>query len=95
MFNLVLSSLLGLTTFLCTVSTMEKVNIDYSLKNIPVPPKDIYTRALIEKTEQFLQRVRWKTFFFQQSNDEKTPTFNTYGFKTSKNAPHKQRLSKL
>ena len=43
---------------------MEKFNIDYSTKNIPLPSKNDYLQRLIEKTELFLRRMRWKAHFF-------------------------------
>ena len=45
---------------------MELRNFDFpfSLKNIPIPKPDNYKKLLIAKTEDFIQRVRWKVFFF-------------------------------
>ena len=40
----------------------------------------------IEKTEQFLRRMRWKAYYFL--NQQETSTKDTYGFK-SKNSPPK------
>ncbi len=65
---------------------MEKLNFDYSVKNIPIPSRNDYLQRLIEKTEQFLRRMRWKAFFFLNP-DTPSSSKNTYGFKSAKNPP--------
>ena len=54
---------------------MEKLQFDYSMKNIPIPPKDTYKISLLEKVESVVKRMQWKALFFlnpksdqQQSN---------------------------
>ena len=49
---------------LITSDDMEKFNIDYSKKNIPVPTKEEYNIHLISKTELFMKRMRWKALKF-------------------------------
>ena len=66
---------------------MEKINLNYSTKNIPLPPRNEYMNRLIEKTEHFLRRLRWKAHFFL-SGEAETPHKETYGFK-SRNSPPK------
>ena len=39
---------------------MEKIEIDYSTKNIPVPSKDKYEIQLVSKIEHAIKRMRWK-----------------------------------
>ena len=73
---------------------MEKFNYTASLKNIPIPSKDHYTKQLMAKTEEFIQRIRWKAFFFLNPPDEPSTT-NTYGFKTSKTAPQVKEILKF
>ena len=65
---------------------MEKFNIGYSTKNIPLPSQNDYLQRLIEKTEQFLRRMRWKAFFFLNP-DTSNSSKETYGFKSTKNPP--------
>ena len=65
---------------------MEKFNIGYSTKNIPLPSQNDFLQRLIEKTEQFLRRMRWKAYFFLNPNTS-TISKNTYGFKSTKNPP--------
>ena len=70
---------------------MEKSNISYSTKNIPLPSRSDYLQRLIEKTEQFLRRMRWKAYFFLNPD---TTSFSkeTYGFKSTKNPPPIEEL---
>ena len=41
---------------------MEKINLGYSTNNIPLPTRHEYMKRFIEKTEQFLWRLRWKVY---------------------------------
>ena len=63
---------------------MEKFNMDYSDKNIPIQSRQDYKIHLISKTEKFIKRIRWKALEFlgklEQTEKE------TYGFK-SRNCP--------
>ena len=45
--------------------------INYSLKNCPTPSTDTYMKSLIDKTESFIRRLRWKTIFFKKAVEEK------------------------
>ena len=65
---------------------MEKFNIGYSTKNIPLPAKNDYLQRLIEKTEPFLRRMRWKTKLSLNPGTT-TSSKETYGFKSTKNPP--------
>ena len=66
---------------------LTKFDFQYSLKNIPIPTIDNYLRLTITKTEQFIQRLRWKAFFFLKPNDNEVKGKNNFGFKTRRNAP--------
>ena len=70
---------------------MEKFNINYSTKNIPLPSRSDYLQRLIDKTEQFLRRARWKAHFFLNP-DTTSSSKETYGFKSSKNPPPVEEL---
>lgn len=63
---------------------MERVSFNYSTKNIPVASNKVYIKQLIDKTEQFLCRMRWKAYHFL--NRDKAAEKETFGFKT-KNCP--------
>ena len=63
---------------------MERVTFNYSTKNIPVASDKEYIKQFMDKTEQFLHRMRWKAFHFL--NQEKSVAKETFSFKT-KNCP--------
>ena len=67
----------------------SKFNISYSTKNMPLPSRSDYLQRLIEKTEQFLRRIRWKAHFFLNP-DTTSSSKETYGFKSMKNPPMKR-----
>ncbi len=70
---------------------MERVNFDYSLKNIPIPRKETYMKALIDKTHKFLKRMRWKAHFLDNpSSGEQRENF---GFNSEKSPPPIKDLS--
>ena len=81
---------LGLSSILRQFA-MEKFNINYSTKNIPLPSRSDYLERLIDKTEQFLRRMRWKAHFFLNP-DTTSSSKETYGFKSSKNPPPVEEL---
>ena len=63
---------------------MEKINLNYSQKNIPIPPKKSYQLELISKIESVIKRMRWRAHFFlnvNKNNDNETKT-ETFGFKS-------------
>ena len=75
---------------------MEKITFNYSMKNIPVPPRNTYMKKLIEKTESVIKRMRWKAFFSEKNNDTTQHTEeqdNKYGFKTRKCPPQNESLN--
>ena len=78
------SSFLLSTLIVSSSIVMEKVNLGYSTKNIPLPSRSEYMRNFIEKTEHFLRRMRWKAFHFL--NPTESTNKETYGFK-SRNSP--------
>ena len=69
---------------------MEAKSLGYSTKNIPLSNKDLYLKELIDKTEHFLCRIRWKVYHFLKNNKEETETDN-FGFLTL-NTPPKKRI---
>ena len=58
---------------------MEKFNIDYSTKNIPLPSRSDYLQRLIKKTEQFLRRMRWKAHFKSTKNPPPVEELKDFG----------------
>ena len=73
---------------------MEKVNLGYSTKNIPFPSERCYKQKLIEQTEKFVKRLRWKAIFYDQKderkNDEEVP--QNFGLKSNKCPPQVREL---
>ena len=66
---------------------MEKINFNYSLKNILIPAKPSYQLKLIDKIESMIKRMHWKALFFLNGGDTKNNIEKeTFGFK-SKNCP--------
>ena len=58
---------------------MEKINFNYSLKNILVPSKSSYKLKLIDKIENVSKRMRLKAHFFINGNSKETKK-EVYGF---------------
>ena len=65
---------------------MERKNLGYSLKNVPVASKASYTKKLLEQTESLIRRMRWKALFFEKP-ELKGEDYETYGFKSTKAPP--------
>ena len=63
---------------------MDKVNSNYSLKNIPSPSNDTYRKNLIQKEESFIKRIRWKAFFFERQCQDSNQITTNFGFKSVK-----------
>ena len=73
-----------------TSQTMEKVNLNYSKKNIPIPTNDSYLKCMLHQFENLVKRMRWKVFFFENPNSEKQK--ETFGFKSTSTAPPNEKL---
>ena len=59
---------------------MEKFNLEYSKKNIPIPSRREYLKMLIAKTENLIRRMRWKVHAFDGKlgpSEKKTHGFST------------------
>ena len=73
---------------------LEKINFGYSLKNIPIPSGQAYLKNFIEKLESFINRLRWKVFFYLSNgeSDSTADKFETFGFKSEYSAPASEDL---
>ena len=72
---------------------MEIFNINHSLKDIPIPSKQDYLEKLINKIEETIKRIRWKTYFYlNEGNKNGENTINNFGFKTQKSPPRNKLL---
>ena len=77
---------LWLSTFSNSLS-IERINFNYSTKNILLPSEAEYITKLIEKTEHFRRRLRWKAPFFLNPNITTSEEKETNGFKSRKTPP--------
>ena len=68
-----------------TIRKMNKIQLNYSLKNIGLPTQNQYRRSLLQKVESVTQRMRWKAYFYL--NGEKRTEKCFYGLPSNKNAP--------
>ena len=73
---------------------MEKLQFDYSYKNIPIPTERNYKLQLMEKIELVIKRMRWKAHFYNEKKDAKENETHripdSYGF-NSLNCPPQVR----
>ena len=72
---------------------MEKLNLGYSLKNIPTPDKISYKLRLLEKIEIFIKKMRWRAIFFI-NNKKATEDYKgfSYGLKSGRSPPQVKDL---
>ena len=74
-----------LSTLLEFINVMEKLQFDYSYKNIPIPSERNYKLQLMDKIELVIKRLRWKAHFYNEKKDVKENETQaipeTYGLK--------------
>ena len=61
---------------------MEKIDIDYSTKSIPIPSNDEYEIPLLSKIEHVIKRMRWKALEYHGKLNNSIK--ESYGFKSRK-----------
>jgi len=66
---------------------MEKINFNYSLKNIPIPSNNQYLKCLLDKLNSFVRRIRWKAFFFDNKVEKNENIIENFGFKSELSPP--------
>ena len=71
-----------------TMDEPRRMNIDCSLKNIPIPPDDVYRKDLLAKVESVVRRMRWKAFFLLNGQGGSNAPDNCFGFKSRNSPPH-------
>ena len=69
------------------IQHMEKLNYNYSFKNIPTSTKTSYQLALIEKIESAIKRMWWKADFFLNGYNKENNTKTSFGFKSRYHPP--------
>ena len=65
---------------------MQRINFNYSTKNIPLANPESYTKRLIEATEKFMRAMRWRAFFFLHPDAGKED-IESYGFNSRRSPP--------
>ena len=73
---------------------MEKVVFGYSLKNVGIPGKQEYILRLTHSVSHFINRLRWRAFFFLNPN-EGGEGKETFGFKSLRPAPPTDSLKEF
>ena len=71
---------------------MEKINYNYSLKNIPTPSITSCQLKLIEKVERVITRMRWKAHFFLNGDNTEEIRKETSSFKPCYHPPQPTEL---
>ena len=77
---------------------MERICVESSLKDIPIPSRETYMKALISKTNSLIRRVRWRVFYAEKKKEgmniaEQTEIVSQ--FKTRRNPPYNNGLEKF
>ena len=67
---------------------MDQRNFPYSMKNIPIPSKNLCLKILIDKVELLIKRMRWKALFFENETESTLKC----GFKIRKYPPQNKNL---
>ena len=65
--------------------------MNYSLKNIPLPPARIYLKSLVEKVESVVRRMRWKAHFFLTGQTQELDN-SKFGFQSTKSPPQVEEM---
>ena len=82
-----------MSTLLVELSNMERFDINYSKKKIPLPSEKQYKLQLISKVKSVVKRMRRKSMHFLGKLDQNGT--ETYGFKTNKCLPVIEELSEF
>ena len=72
---------------------MEKFGFEFSLKNIPIPSRLYFSKLLIAKTSDFIERLRWKVFFHLNPDAKRKEVPESYGFNTARSAPKSNEVT--
>ena len=74
---------------------MEKFSLNYSLKNIPIGNVDVYMTHFYDMAAKFINRMRWKAYWFKDDLDEEEINNNNtlYKFPARNSAPKSEHLN--
>ena len=62
---------------------MKSKNLRYSLKNIPIPSKANYLKSKMDKVENFIKIIRWKTCFFEKPMMRNNDNYTNYDLRSN------------
>ena len=83
-----------ITTTIVYRLLIRSLNLEYSTKNIPFPNERNYKTKLVEQTEKFIKRLRWKAIFFdtkdEREENEEVP--QNFGLKSNKSPSQVREL---
>ena len=72
---------------------MDTYTPEYSLKNIPYPSHHAFQLALTEKIEDFIKRLRWRTLFYlEPQEDNNCAKKEVYNLKSQNTLPNNRLL---
>ena len=63
---------------------MERINLGYSVKNIPIGNERSYKLQLIESAEALIRKMRWKAIFYNTPDDTRIDKKENYGLKSTR-----------
>ena len=69
---------------------MNRINLDHSTKDIPVPSHKVYLNMFINSIENVASEMEWATYFF--FNPQSKTAKNTFNFKSNKKPPKNKEL---
>ena len=65
----------------CIFNNMEKITLNYLMKNMPIPDKTTYYIKMIEKNESLIKHIKWKAHFFLYKKEPHMDKKEAFGFK--------------
>ena len=72
---------------------MEPIQLQYSFKNIRNGSKHEYLCKLYEQTSKFVNRIRWKAYWYRKGNDVSKPDERKRIFPSNFSAPSDEGLN--
>ena len=81
-----------LSTLLYSNLSWKKLDINYSLKNIPIPSNESYLIKLIEKIESVVNRICWRAHFFLQEKHESDIQIEDFKLQSKNTPPQREHM---
>ena len=53
---------------------IDLIDFNYSMKDIPFCNRKFYTTKILDQTAKFINRMRWRAFFFENHDSNEVPT---------------------